>query len=97
MFVTKSKYLFLKDEYDRALRELYEYRDFVDQFTRTIESDGTIKLADQDIVIMKRSALELIVQESSDRKDEIMALKAERDWYKTKYADLLMANQGGLV
>lgn len=55
--------------------------------------DGRISIG--EVVIMSNRTLNDIQAQWQADKDAVMRLTAERDWYKQKYAELIIASEGG--
>ena len=91
MWVEKAQYEYLCADNASLRRDSNVLKSILSAIDNA--EDGRISIG--EVVIMSNGTLNDIQAQWQADKDAVMRLTAERDWYKQKYAELIIASEDG--
>jgi len=86
MWINRSKYKNLCDDNDRLRARDHELDVILEGVA--MAKDGVITV--RDVVIMSRENWYKFIEQLQTEKDAVRKITAERDWYKQKYAEMII-------
>lgn len=91
MWISKQTY----DNMSDSIERLSHYQDQWNRLVYAIEHGDESCFALDGVVVVSQQLLQANADDLKSKAGTIMRLTAERDWYKQKYAELVVASEKG--